>query len=1083
MNYVKPKIFDITKRRPAVLLVGNGLNRCMGDDTTWDNAILKLAKDDAILDKIKRLDYSIRATVTADEDDSKRWQRYVKLFDNDFKYFDNPLLKNLLRVPFDAVLTTNYTYELENALDENFPRSDHKEDWACTTAANFNTRKQPDSVRLLNTFNRLKNEDGKDVDIWHIHGEVRDPASMILTHEEYGRLVTELVREEENENNEGEIFFNSWQDYFVYGDLYILGQGVNFAEFDLWWMLSRRRREKTGHGRTIYYAPQQFNKRFTDVEEALDQIGVKIDNCGVTLPEWGTKPQNEMNQIFRNFYNTASDRIRNKIENPLPSDTELLIEYREKMAKNWTKANCIRMMYQLAKTKVFTPGDIDENELFVPWLYGYEGEDLSILALFTTEDAFPDGKENLIELTGLEALELAEEIPEIKSINIDLFSPFGNVWLSVKQAEYMRKNPEELIKYVEEADERELQRRRNNALKASEATHYVQSYISNCSFDNSLDELWFDIQHSGYFNYEALYHEEEVQWTAPKWAKPGDIAFFIHTRTAKSIITRLRTELKAQKDTMPTEKYTILDREINRALQNYEKIGGKIFAIGQVCAPTEEIDEDDPFYSNDENSKHWLSRSYACVSNIFLLKHPVSMDDFTDFIMLARGGSYSVVLGENFSRLRDLIMEKNQDQEDFPYYFRKSVAAPLALSDITDNNWMQINSEMRSEFSGKTQFQSFYTNYLLRSIGDTKKYWQRCRFSKPEMANDAIMDSVIVFNKKYLPVRILFNPSDKGTPAEIAGKYCNAAEIFIGKDEKIDISRIYSDRVMVIDRENISIYDASSEDLHVLMQLDDLKSVEDVAVLKQKLKSALGLSGTPADSNETTSRTEPDMQLDSVEEPADTVEPTLEVAPQDDDETTPENPDASQVSDYQGTLYTSAEYPTTSLGWQEYCLPANKGEIMKRAHLIVQGEKVIEKEKLIEKLRLSFGVRNSEIVTDATEKAIKAAKIQISKIKGVVYCWAAEIDPKTYTGFRYHEDVKRRDDELPLTEIRNAVVRTLLDNGPLGEDDLLVQTCRTFGYQRLGPNLRKRLSEGIDFAVADRKIKLNKQKQYELREW
>ena len=79
MNYVKPKKFDITKCRPAVLLVGNGLNRCAGDKTTWDEAILKLAKDDAILDKIRRLDYSIRATVTADEDDQKRWSRYVKI--------------------------------------------------------------------------------------------------------------------------------------------------------------------------------------------------------------------------------------------------------------------------------------------------------------------------------------------------------------------------------------------------------------------------------------------------------------------------------------------------------------------------------------------------------------------------------------------------------------------------------------------------------------------------------------------------------------------------------------------------------------------------------------------------------------------------------------------------------------------------------------------------------------------------------------------------------------------------------------------------------------------------------------------
>lgn len=43
MKYVKPQVFDITKARPKVLLVGNGLNRCVGDKTSWAEAIQKLA--------------------------------------------------------------------------------------------------------------------------------------------------------------------------------------------------------------------------------------------------------------------------------------------------------------------------------------------------------------------------------------------------------------------------------------------------------------------------------------------------------------------------------------------------------------------------------------------------------------------------------------------------------------------------------------------------------------------------------------------------------------------------------------------------------------------------------------------------------------------------------------------------------------------------------------------------------------------------------------------------------------------------------------------------------------------------------
>lgn len=186
---------------------------------------------------------------------------------------------------------------------------------------------------------------------------------------------------------------------------------------------------------------------------------------------------------------------------------------------------------------------------------------------------------------------------------------------------------------------------------------------------------------------------------------------------------------------------------------------------------------------------------------------------------------------------------------------------------------------------------------------------------------------------------------------------------------------------------------------------------------------------------------------------------------------------------YQGKLYTLNEYPSTPIGWQEYCQAVNKAEIARRAVLIAESEEVIGRDLLMEKLRSSFGVKNSEKVSEATEKALKAAKIKTTKFKGISYCWASDIDPKTYTGFRYHEEVKRRDDELPLPELRNAVVRTLMDSpSPLDENDLLVQTARSFGYQRLGPNLKARLQEGIAYAVSDKLIRLNKQKKYELRE-
>ncbi len=195
-----------------------------------------------------------------------------------------------------------------------------------------------------------------------------------------------------------------------------------------------------------------------------------------------------------------------------------------------------------------------------------------------------------------------------------------------------------------------------------------------------------------------------------------------------------------------------------------------------------------------------------------------------------------------------------------------------------------------------------------------------------------------------------------------------------------------------------------------------------------------------------------------------------------------ESRETAAAEPYTRKLYVWTDYPVTQVGWQEYCQPSNKAEIAQRAVLIVEGEGVIERDLLIAKLYFSFGVRSVDKVAEATEKALRFAKIKTTKVKGIPYCWALDIDPKTYTGFRYHEDHKRKDSELPLPEIRNAVVRTLMDHGPLNEDDLLFWTSRTFGYARLGMNLRARLLEGIAYAVSDKLIRLNKQKIYELRE-
>ena len=1095
MSCVPPKVFDISKHRPSVLLVGNGLNRCMGDTNTWLNAILHLTKDDGILDSDKDMNYSIRATVTTDENEEDRWTKYATLFGKEFNYIDNPLLKDLLQIPFDAVLTTNYTYELENALDKNYPQSDHKEDWACTTAAYINTGKQPDSVRLLNTFNCLKNEDNNhNVEIWHIHGEVREPCSMILTHEEYGRLVYELVAREQDKQESSIISFDSWIDYFIYGDLYVLGQGIDFAEFDLWWLLSRRHREGNRAGKAFFYGPQENGKVFTKIEDALDQIGMKIDHCGIMLENKIKTSSEEMNKLYVSFYEKAIERIRERVLSPLAPETEKLIDYRASYLKADSRINHLRLLYQLYRTNVFVP--IHYSPVYIqgyrnlrkinPYVYRLNNGEKAVF-IFSLEKEFQDklkGNDELKEMPGKEAFQLILESPNVSSFCLDYYS--GRIWTERSQLEYVLNNIDKMDQFLAEATERDRQRRRKNARKASEATHFVQSFIANCSFANTLEEFEQDIGYWGYFNYECVFHEEEFMWTSPRWAKLGDVVFFYHTKKAINNIARLQKNLKALQGKISEEKYNYLDKELNRARENYGKYGGKIFAIGQVCENFEETADDDPFGIEKNELDHWGSKNYVCMSNICILDNPVSMEEFSDFIVLSPGGSYTMVLGEQFEKLRDLIIERNKEQQNIPYYFRKSMASKYNLSDMNNSNWMQLSNEARRQFTWKTQFQSYYTDYLLKSIGDIKKTWRRCKLVKNNSENEAYIDQVILFNKKYLPVKILFPTNSENVKAEIFESYCFPIEIYLDEDNCVNGSQVYVENVLIIDLEKITLYDAKNKSLTNIKSLDELKTVEDVSDLKEKIAATLDKSGTEENPPKT-NKAAPSVNSDNISDSEKVIysignysaeeiisDNTVIFDGQDDNAKSAEAP-------YLGIRYVPADYPVTPIGWEEFCQPSNKTEIARRAALIVEGEGVIERDKLIEKLRTSFGVKNSDKITDAMEKGLKAAKLKTTKIKGTPYCWASDIDPKNYTGYRYHEDIKRKDDELTLPEIRNAIVRALIDNGPLSEDDLILKTSRIFGYQRLGPNLKQRISEGIDYAVSDKKIKLNKQKKYELR--
>ncbi len=351
----------------------------------------------------------------------------------------------------------------------------------------------------------------------------------------------------------------------------------------------------------------------------------------------------------------------------------------------------------------------------------------------------------------------------------------------------------------------------------------VQSFITNISFPKTLDEFLFFLEDDFHFNVNDILNEDYLEWSAPRWSKKNDIVFFMHSKTAISTITRLRTEYFKRKNEYNLKQQSLLERGIEHSLSNYKKYGGKIYAIGRVTEPTIY----DNFY-RDEIKLHWGSRIYAPISDIIILENPIDISEFNDFIFVSRQSAITGIFGKEYMKLKELILSKNKTKK----YFEESISAVLPIKNINKINWLQLSNDFRREFFLESQFRTYYTDYLLEELTESKVY-KECP-CKTNNQPDFFIDNVIIFNNKPLLVEIKLNiNNEKDLPGQMS-KYCNCDNILIG-NKMVSINDCYNSKAIVIDTSNIYYFDNKTKNIVVIVGLDNAKSFDDIKIIKNKL--------------------------------------------------------------------------------------------------------------------------------------------------------------------------------------------------------------------------------------------------------
>ncbi len=302
--------------RPQVLLLGNGLNINFGG-TLWKDLMECIwSNPDFSFNPLMKCPMPLQAIIATADAVGPAMKKHAKLFYGSVTdEFQRARLNRLLAMGFDHILTTNYSYELECAALGLERITDYK---LKTLLASMLKDKggRAESKYLLHTCNRVVS--GKVTNhIWHIHGEARKPGSMVIGHYYYGMLLNRYISFFEGRSDDYQKHqkkgtnpsVKSWLDAFILGDVYILGFGFDLSEFDLWWLLNRKKRERATVGKVHYYQMMPAGDTAAQQKEKLELLrlmNVEVHSLDLT--------ENDDPEHYKQFYTLAMDDIQHRLK-------------------------------------------------------------------------------------------------------------------------------------------------------------------------------------------------------------------------------------------------------------------------------------------------------------------------------------------------------------------------------------------------------------------------------------------------------------------------------------------------------------------------------------------------------------------------------------------------------------------------------------------------------------------------------------------------------------------------------------------------------------------------------------------------
>ena len=299
-----------------VIFIGNGLNRTIKDEYSWETLMNEISKEyNVLFDKNNSfpLEFEKMINVILKKDPDKR----INIYNSVKKFISDKILKmtlekdsihyRLLEIKCNNIITTNYDFLLEKAyIGETIDLKNIK----------------PYEDKYLMRKLPIKT----DINFYHIHGVATKVSSICLGYEHYAGLLENLRsninKKEQNIKSKmiikqklfNEIKWdNHWYEFFYNSNIYILGFNMDLSEIDIWWLLT--------HRAYLYYnnyegLKEKINNEivFFDIYKDTDLQKIRIHNLLEGLHVKVKAYKIGKNETYLSKYNLIIDEIKQMTE-------------------------------------------------------------------------------------------------------------------------------------------------------------------------------------------------------------------------------------------------------------------------------------------------------------------------------------------------------------------------------------------------------------------------------------------------------------------------------------------------------------------------------------------------------------------------------------------------------------------------------------------------------------------------------------------------------------------------------------------------------------------------------------------------